>query len=1388
MADQIVSTFTTVTTANGSDYLPILVQSSPGSYVNRKIAVSDFSNGTGITINPTDTYMPVRVNGSEFEDSPWYVPFPDTLYADGSGGFVRHNLATGYSFFYHTSSTSLKTIGPNYISLQVPSLNESYSLAASIATINTTGAVLGLQQFSPALVVQGGGFSTYYGPSQYVAFGAVSAPEAGSPDAGGQFQIVSSINNSASQLEFAVARNSGYSGLGTKALFDDGTYYTVSSGSSSGSVTINPTDKFIPDRANGSTFEDSPIKVLSATAMEVSGSYHGATLPFTFKNLDATPSTGQSVAIPFYLATDISEEIESFRIEVGREFPWPNQASAIAQVDFQTAYNGGLYDQFKLNASGIADFRAPYAITGFDPVTNVLGVSVSATALAVNGTQISSPAFIMRGDGWNVSLGASRAVYTGFYVEPYQTGAAPGGYVKLHAYTQGGVDQTIFSVDTDSGYTGSGTNFLGDDGKYHLINGSLVNPTDQYVPYRYNGTFNDSALKMLPDYGVNVMGFDQPNGLGSFMIVNPQSEFVFIQGSTGNGDWNTIGKGLYYATAYNVNNPLKHLPYPQGVLLSGEASGTTTSNTPGVLFVGRGYSGVVGYPDTVYIGVYGEIFDAQPGVNQPTGRLTFKSFIGTNAINGMMEIDLIGNGTFSGNVSVRAVPYIWPAANAVGALTNDGNGILSWAGSGGGGSTSFANPTGVIGLTAVNGVSTAAIRSDASQALDQGINPQWTGSHSFRGGAAFGPSASLVSLVVSSQAFPYLPVCNGNMVAVPVAIDGTSKYPVVYDFNTDNIQTYNYVSGIWRAHREFTPHTTTDTGSAFMDLAYGGAYGSISQNTSFSTLNRRQGRKYFFKLTSIGGPFTLTFPAWNWVTPALTSIPANTTLLIKLSAFGANDTDITAESVSVAGSAGSTTFADPTGVTGLSAVNGTSSSAMRSDAAPALDQGISPTWTGSHTYARGVFVGTNAEAFWLQPVTSEVYVAYSDVSVGDPNARDAYMIVDQNGAGTDYGEILDYTDVSRSSRLLNTTVGSRDFYWRFDTGIDDGDGFATAVVGIGTDGIVTRFDPAFASGVGPAYLFDTATPVNFSDRIASFAHLGNEKLSLDLTGYGTFATGVCAGTSREVQITSDNGGRVHIGKRKDVFSNMDIGIFHVANEGETRKAWINIGQANAWPNYTAAGEWWANTGTVDCVMDLSWLDGAGVSRDHVWVTSNDDTFFSYEMKRNGTVVMSLQPCIADTANFVAYTLDTFNTLDAAGAKIASFRNKTVEKASIGYDGAGTFASNVFASNTVFGVGTLPVASAVSGTLYFDFAGSAYQQTTASGTFMLSAKNYRPGIAIVAQVISDGTARAITYDNTFAWFGTQIPSTVATTGKQILVTLTSTSNAASGIIAASTPQI
>lgn len=72
-------------------------------------------------------------------------------------------------------------------------------------------------------------------------------------------------------------------------------------------------------------------------------------------------------------------------------------------------------------------------------------------------------------------------------------------------------------------------------------------------------------------------------------------------------------------------------------------------------------------------------------------------------------------------------------------LTQTGTGAVSaspaWgtiaAGDLPGSFSGFANPSGLIGLTAANGVATTATRSDATHALDQSISPTWTGTHSF---------------------------------------------------------------------------------------------------------------------------------------------------------------------------------------------------------------------------------------------------------------------------------------------------------------------------------------------------------------------------------------------------------------------------------------------------------------------------------------------------------------------------------------------------------------------------------------------------------------------------------------------------------------------------------
>lgn len=69
-----------------------------------------------------------------------------------------------------------------------------------------------------------------------------------------------------------------------------------------------------------------------------------------------------------------------------------------------------------------------------------------------------------------------------------------------------------------------------------------------------------------------------------------------------------------------------------------------------------------------------------------------------------------------------------------------------------GGVTGLANPLVSIGLTAVNGSATTAMRSDAAPALSQSITPTWTGTHTFTGvPTAYATSGTWASLGQTSN-------------------------------------------------------------------------------------------------------------------------------------------------------------------------------------------------------------------------------------------------------------------------------------------------------------------------------------------------------------------------------------------------------------------------------------------------------------------------------------------------------------------------------------------------------------------------------------------------------------------------------------------------------------
>lgn len=72
---------------------------------------------------------------------------------------------------------------------------------------------------------------------------------------------------------------------------------------------------------------------------------------------------------------------------------------------------------------------------------------------------------------------------------------------------------------------------------------------------------------------------------------------------------------------------------------------------------------------------------------------------------------------------------------------------------------------------------------------------------------------------------------------------------------------------------------------------------------------------------------------------------------------------------------GTAAFANPSVSAALTATNGTSTLAMRSDAAPSLSQAISPSWTGSHNFTGGMVIGTGTFLGWGSPTQNTIQMA-----------------------------------------------------------------------------------------------------------------------------------------------------------------------------------------------------------------------------------------------------------------------------------------------------------------------------------------------------------------------------------------------------------------------------
>jgi len=93
-----------------------------------------------------------------------------------------------------------------------------------------------------------------------------------------------------------------------------------------------------------------------------------------------------------------------------------------------------------------------------------------------------------------------------------------------------------------------------------------------------------------------------------------------------------------------------------------------------------------------------------------------------------------------------------------------------------------ANPTGTVGLAAVNGVATTFLRSDGAPALDQGITPTWTGAHAFSNTIAQSSTSATAFRSGASAATPSFAVDNSTasqVTGITVAGKGDGTAPTI---------------------------------------------------------------------------------------------------------------------------------------------------------------------------------------------------------------------------------------------------------------------------------------------------------------------------------------------------------------------------------------------------------------------------------------------------------------------------------------------------------------------------------------------------------------------------------------------------------------------------------
>lgn len=162
-----------------------------------------------------------------------------------------------------------------------------------------------------------------------------------------------------------------------------------------------------------------------------------------------------------------------------------------------------------------------------------------------------------------------------------------------------------------------------------------------------------------------------------------------------------------------------------------------------------------------------------------------------SSVNAYWKIDSIFKGMLWNNIPGGAtggqlmmhMPDSSFAQVALGTNLSVTAGVLNAAGGG----TSVANPSGLIGMSVVNGTATTATRSDGTHAIDPAIIPTWTGLHTFNGGLNVGSNilpTTTATYSLGSGTFRFASVFASNLLSAgDVVVGAASSARVRFQIN-----------------------------------------------------------------------------------------------------------------------------------------------------------------------------------------------------------------------------------------------------------------------------------------------------------------------------------------------------------------------------------------------------------------------------------------------------------------------------------------------------------------------------------------------------------------------------------------------------------------------------